>query len=59
MKTCCKSTKKDKQCVRKSDGKQFKLPRRFTKKRCKQGVKGFNTFLMNHTHILLIFLSAI
>ena len=41
MKTCCQSTTKDKQCVRKSDGKQFKLPRRFTKKRCKQGVKGF------------------
>ena len=32
MKTCCRSTTKDKQCVRKSDSKQFKLPRRFTKK---------------------------
>jgi uncharacterized protein (DUF2237 family) len=41
MKTCCQSTTKDKQCVRKSDGKTFKLPRRFSKKRCKQGVKGF------------------
>jgi uncharacterized protein len=41
MKKCCQSTKKDKQCVRKSDGKIFKLPRRFTKKRCKKGVKGF------------------
>ena len=41
MKKCCKSTKKDKKCVRKSDGKIFKLPRKFSKKRCKQGVKGF------------------
>ena len=41
MKDCCKSTKKDKQCVRKSDGKTFTLPRRFSKKKCKKGVKGF------------------
>jgi len=41
MKDCCKSTNKDKQCVRKSDEKTFKLPRRFSKKRCKQGIKGF------------------
>ena len=41
MKNCCRSTKKDKQCVRKSDGKTFKLPRRFSKKRCKQGINGF------------------
>ena len=41
MKDCCKSTKKDKQCVRKSDGKIFTLPRRFSKNKCKKGVKGF------------------
>ena len=41
MKNCCKSTKKDKQCFRKSDRKTFDLPRRFSKKKCKQGVKGF------------------
>ena len=41
MKDCCKSTNKDKECVRKSDGKTFTLPRRFSKKRCKQGIKGF------------------
>ena len=41
MKNCCSSIKKDKQCFRKSYGKKFKLPRRFSKKKCKQGVKGF------------------
>ena len=41
MRSCCSSRKKDKQCIRKSDGKIFKLPRRFSKKRCKQGIKGF------------------
>ena len=41
MKSCCKSAKKDKQCIRKSDGKIFKLPRRFSKRRCMEGVKGF------------------
>ena len=41
MKNCCSSTKKDKRCIRKSDGKTFKLPRRFSKKRCKEGVNGF------------------
>ncbi len=41
MKDCCNHTKKDKQCRRKSDKKTFKLPRRFSKKRCLQGVKGF------------------
>ena len=39
MKTCCSSTS-DKKCVRKSDGKVFKLPRRFSKKGVK-GIKGF------------------
>tara|TARA_Y100000389_G_scaffold6251_2_gene6007 strand:- start:7268 stop:9010 length:1743 start_codon:yes stop_codon:yes gene_type:complete len=38
---CCKSTKKDKQCVRKSDRKLFKLPRRFSKKRCMKKISGF------------------
>ena len=33
---CCNvNNKKTKQCIRKSDGKIFKLPRRFTKKKCK------------------------
>ena len=41
MKSCCSSRKKGKQCVRKSDGKIFKLPRRFSKKMCQQGIKGF------------------
>ena len=41
MKTCCSSNTSDKECVRKSDGKVFKLPRRFSKKRCKKGIKGF------------------
>lgn len=42
MKLCCKTNKKDKQCKRKSDGIKFSLPRRFNKKRCRQGVKGFS-----------------
>jgi methionine-S-sulfoxide reductase len=41
MKTCCSSNSSDKECIRKSDDKVFELPRRFTKKRCKKGVKGF------------------
>ena len=41
MKNCCSSTHLDKQCVRKSDGKVFSLPRRFSKQRCKQGINGF------------------
>lgn len=42
MKSCCSSTtNKDKQCVRKSDKKIFSLPRRFSKKRCQEGIKGF------------------
>ncbi len=42
MKDCCKtkSNKKIKSC-RRRDGKIFKLPRRFTKKRCLQKIKGF------------------
>ena len=33
MRDCCKTNKKAKKC-RREDGKIFKLPRRFTKKRC-------------------------
>lgn len=40
MKDCCKHTKKDKKCRRKSDKKTFKLPRRFSKNKCKNP-KGF------------------
>lgn len=40
MRDCCKSNKKNKVCRRK-DGKTFKLPRRFTKLRCKKKIKGF------------------
>ena len=38
---CCKHNKTAKKCVRKSDKKIFSLPRRFTRKKCKKGVKGF------------------
>ena len=38
--SCCNMKKTYKKCKRK-DGKIFKLPRRFTAKRCKKGVKGF------------------
>lgn len=38
---CCKHNKSAKKCMRKSDKKIFSLPRRFTRKRCKKGVKGF------------------
>ena len=41
MNTCCSSNTFDKECIRKSDGKVFELPRRFSKKRCKKGIKGF------------------
>ena len=38
---CCKSTRKNKKCIRK-DGKHFSLQRRFSKKKCIKGpVKGF------------------
>ena len=40
MKNCCKHKKKDKHCVRKSDKKIFKLPRKFSKQKCKKP-KGF------------------
>ena len=41
MKYCCRSTKKDKLCQRKTDKKQFYLPRKFSKRKCKSGIKGF------------------
>ena len=34
MKDCCKHDKTARQCKRMSDGKIFKLPRRFTRKKC-------------------------
>ena len=38
---CCKSTRKHKKCLRMSDKKIFQLPRRFTKKKCMKGIRGF------------------
>ncbi len=39
---CCKSKKNDKKCRRKSDNKIFKLPRKFSKKKCLfKKIKGF------------------
>ena len=39
--SCCNHKKTAKKCRRKKDGKTFELPRKFTKKRCLKGVKGF------------------
>ena len=41
MVDCCKHSKKHKKCIRKSDNKSFNLPRKFTKKKCKNP-KGFS-----------------
>jgi len=42
MPTCCFHNTRSKSCVRKQDKKLFKLPRRFTRKRCLQyPVKGY------------------
>ena len=42
MKECCKHTNKDSMCIRKSDSKIFKLPRKFSRSRCVIGsAKGF------------------
>ena len=41
MKDCCTHNKIAKKCIRKSDNKEFSLPRRFTRKRCQKGVQGF------------------
>lgn len=40
MRNCCKSTRRNKKCKRK-DGRIFSLPRKFTRKRCMEKVKGF------------------
>ena len=39
---CCHHRNKSKKCRRKSDGKVFKLPRRFTRKKCERSIKGFS-----------------
>ena len=41
MRSCCLARKKDPKCVRNSDGKIFSLPRKFSKEKCMQGIKGF------------------
>ena len=41
IKNCCEHTATDTKCIRKSDNKIFKLPRKFTKQQCKK-VKGFS-----------------
>ena len=40
MKDCCNITKKNKKCIRSKDNKIFSLPRKFTRKQCKNP-KGF------------------
>ena len=40
MKNCCNHTSTDTQCTRKSDGKVFDLPRKYSRKRCRNP-KGF------------------
>ena len=40
MKDCCKHSKRDKKCFRKSDKKEFSLPRKFSRKKCKNA-RGF------------------
>jgi Cu-Zn family superoxide dismutase len=39
--SCCKHSKKSKTCKRKTDGKIFNLPRKFTQKQCSV-IKGFS-----------------
>ena len=42
VKDCCKITNREKKCQRKSDKKIFKLPRKFSKKKCTTGkIRGF------------------
>lgn len=41
MISCCKATARHRRCRRTEDGKVFALPRRFTRKRCRQGIRGF------------------
>jgi len=40
MVSCCNHIKDDKTCIRKSDNKSFKLPRKFSRRKCKNP-KGF------------------
>lgn len=42
LKKCCNHSNKSKKCIRKSDNKVFSLPRRFSKKKCFKGIKGFS-----------------
>lgn len=42
VKSCCKATKKNKKCYRITDKKMFELPRRYSKKKCKQFIKSKN-----------------
>ena len=43
VKNCSGSlTKKDKRCRRNRDGKIFELPRKYSKKQCSRGVKGYS-----------------
>ena len=39
--SCCRHNKTAKKCIRKSDKKVFDLPRRFSRKTCKRGIRGF------------------
>ena len=41
MINCCIHNKTHKKCVRKRDNKIFSLPRRFTRRRCQKGIRGF------------------
>ena len=34
MKSCCQATETDSKCKRITDGKEFDLPRKYSKKRC-------------------------
>lgn len=40
MVSCCNHTKRDKTCIRKNDKKIFKLPRKYSRNKCKK-TKGF------------------
>lgn len=40
MVDCCLHNQKNSLCIRKSDHKKFKLPRKFSRKKCKK-TKGF------------------
>jgi hypothetical protein len=42
LKRCKSSTKKDKRCRRMKDGKIFEIPRKYSKKQCLEGIKGYS-----------------